>query len=248
ESASEDVVVSEIDVVARLMQRGKLAGNVVPQVLAYLRERDLLPLRYCSPALPYLSRLLGFVFGDGTVYYQKSGKGVVMFFGDAQDLESIRADVQALGVTPSRVYQRTRQHAMRTSYADYSFTRQECWFKVVGTGFAALMECLGAPVGKKARQDYLAPAWLDRAPLWQKRLFLSAFFGAKLTTPATIPNHDSVSGAPTVGMNKSEDCAESGRQFLGQLSEWLGEFGVATQSILCEPMQVNDDGVRSVRW
>src|SRR5262249_4379050 len=159
--------------------------------------RGLLPLQYSSPALPYLCKLLGFAMGDGALYFQaKRGKGVAVFCGRAVDLENIRADLRAIGVTPSRVYSRRRRHTIRTRLAEYSFERQEEWFKVVGSGFAVLLACLGAPVGKKAEQAYDVPGWLRAAPLWQRRLFLAGLFGAELTKPKTVTGHGTVFGAP----------------------------------------------------
>jgi tRNA-splicing ligase RtcB len=235
------VIVSEKDVADRWTLFAKGKGNGLIQVVSFLKERQLLPLRYSSPALPYLCKILGFVLGDGNLHFAGgAGKGVVQFSGPAEELESIRADVRRLGITPSRVYRRDREHTIPTVYGEVQIERTEEWFKVVGSGFALLLSCLGAPVGKKTEQDYLAPSWLEGAPLWQKRLFLAAFFGAELTTPATVTGHGTVFGAPTVGMNKRSDRVASGRLFLGQLSDWLKAFGVETQSILHEPGQAKD--------
>ncbi|MFN3762107.1 MAG: hypothetical protein ACK4WK_02750, partial [Anaerolineae bacterium] len=76
-------------------------------------------------------------------------KGVVWFYGKPEDLEAIRADVTALGFTPSRVYTRKRQHRIRTTYGEYQFETDEHSFKVVGSAFAVLLVALGAPVGAK---------------------------------------------------------------------------------------------------
>jgi tRNA-splicing ligase RtcB len=236
ERPSDAVIVAEKDFADRWVQLAKGKGNGLIQVLNFLKDRQLLPLRYSSPALPYLCKILGFVVGDGNIHFAGgAGKGVVHFFGPAEDLESIRADLRRLGITPSRVYRRDRKHRIRTVCGEAEFERTEEWFKVVGSGFALLLCCLGAPVGKKTEQDFLAPAWLEMAPLWQKRLFLAAFFGAELTTPATVTGHGTVFGAPTVAMNKRSDRVAGGRLFLGQLSSWLKAFGVETQSILHEP-------------
>jgi tRNA-splicing ligase RtcB len=250
EKPADDVIVSETDFAARWTALGrKTDGSGLNQGVAFLKARGLLPLRRSSPALPYLCKLLGLVFGDGDVHFvHGDGKGVVLFSGHAKDLEAIREDVRRLGITPSRVYARYRTHRITTRYGAYEFERTEEWFKVVGSGFAVLLACLGAPVGKKARQDYLAPAWLDAAPLWQKRLFLAGFFGAELSSPATITDHGTVFAAPQIGMNKRPAFVDSGRRFLRQLSAWLAEFGVQTQALLHEPDQhTNSDGERSDR-
>ncbi|HZU37251.1 MAG TPA: intein-containing RctB family protein [Gemmataceae bacterium] len=249
EEPSNATVVSEADFAAQWRHLVKTTGgNGLTQVIHFLKAHGLLPLRYNSPAVPFLCKLLGFVFGDGNLHFTTSGKGVTMFFGSAPDLETIRADILRLGLTPSRVYTGQRQHRISTAYAERQFERTEEWFKVVGSGLALLLACLGAPVGNKARQDYEAPAWLEQAPRWHKRLFLAAFFGAELTTPATIPGHGSVFGAPTIGMNKRLPYAASGRRFLEQLGTWVGEFGVRVQGLYEEcDWQTNKAGEGTIR-
>ena len=172
---------------ACLRQLGKSqAGNAVGQILNQLRRRNLLPLCYSSPGLPLLCKILGFVFGDGTLRFERgSGKGAIAFYGDRDDLEEIRRDLFQLGFKPSRVWMRRRIHSIRTTYRDYRFERTETWCTVNSTALAALLAILGAPIGNKAKQDYEAPRWLAVAPLWQKRLFLAALFGAELTAPQT---------------------------------------------------------------
>jgi tRNA-splicing ligase RtcB len=249
ETPSEETIVSEDDFTAKWIELGKRnGGSALQQSLSFLKERDLLPLRYSSPAVPYLCKLLGFILGDGSIHLVKqSSKGVVAFYGSGADLETIRADVQALGIIPSRIYRRDRHYTIRTPYAEVQFDREEEWFKVGGSGFAVLLACLGAPVGNKARQDYDAPPWLDAAPLWHKRLFLAALFGAELTTPATVTGHGTVFAAPTLCMSKRVSRVASGRRFLQQLSVWLDQFGVETQAIVERLEQRNKDGEQSVR-
>ena len=249
EAPSDEVIVSADDVRATLAALGKdLGGNALPQILDRLERLGLLPLTYASPALPYLLKILGYIFGDGTLRFERgTGKGVAAFYGDADNLELIRADIEAIGVTPSRVYSRERRHRVQTAYREYTFDRRETHFKVVGSAFAALLACLGAPIGTKTRQDYPAPVWLDGAPRWQKRLFLAALFGAELTAPSTVTGHDTLFTAPTLSMNKRPAYVESGEAFLRQISAWLAEFGVETQAIARRVEGANSDGERSVR-
>jgi tRNA-splicing ligase RtcB len=249
EAPSDTFIVTEEAFTAYLRELGKSeAGNAIPQILNHLRRRGLLPLRYSSPPTPYLCKLLGFLFGDGTVRFdRRSGKGVVAFYGEPEDLEEIRADLMRIGFKPSRVWTRERAHAVRTTYGDYEFERTETWFTVNSTALAALLAFLGAPVGRKATQDYEVPAWLASAPRWQKRLFLAALFGAELTAPQTVSGHGYNFAAPVLSLNKREGHETSGRVFLQQIADWLQEFGVATRQIAMRPEQVNADGRRSIR-
>jgi tRNA-splicing ligase RtcB len=245
----DTVLVDELDIERALDTHGKgMAGNALGQVLAQLRRRHLLPLRADSSQLPHLLRLLGYVFGDGTVYFSGgSGKGTTWFYGDSADLELIRADVASAGFTPSRVYTRSRRHRITTTYNDYEFEREEAAVKIVGSAFAALLAALGAPVGAKASQDYGVPAWLFAAPLWQQRLFLAAHFGAELSAPRAVVKRNCNFNMPVLSLNKRDGFVESGRQFLQGLSQLLAGFGVETKAISQRVEQANPDGSRSHR-
>jgi tRNA-splicing ligase RtcB len=245
----DKIIVSEVSVDRFLQGVGKgKRGNAASQIKTHLRRRDLLPLRADSPALPYLLKLLGYVLGDGTIYFTGGiGKGITWFYGQRHDLEAIRRDVTALGFTPSRVYSRHREHRLTTTYDTYEFEQEETSFKVVGSGFAALLAILGAPIGAKASQDFEAPTWLFDAPHWQQRLFLAAFFGAELSAPTTVRDHGANFYTPVLSMNKREGFVDSGRGFLADIGRLLNGFGVEVKTISSRAEQRNRDGSRSVR-
>ncbi len=248
EEPPHEVIVDESSFRAFLHTLGKgKKGNAVGQIIQALKTRDLLPLTYDSPRLPYLIKLLGFVFGDGSLHFQSDGRGIVGCYGKQEDLELIRRDVSMLSFAPSQIYTRQRTHTIQTTYKEYTFDRTGVWFKVSSTALTALLAYLGAPVGGKAKQDYDAPYWLDRAPRWQKRLFLAALFGAELSSPQTVTGHGYNLAAPVLSMNKRESVVESGRRFLEQLSKWLSEFDVRVQSLQTREEQSNRDGSRSIR-
>ncbi|MEW5830817.1 MAG: intein-containing RctB family protein [Chloroflexota bacterium] len=249
ETPPDMTLVNEADFSDYLVSLGKTQrGNAHGQILNALRKRGLLPLAYSSEALPYLCKLIGYIFGDGNLRFdRRTRKGMVSFYGQPEDLEAIRSDIARLGFKPSRIWSRERSHRIQTTYNEYEFTRREHWIAVNSTAFAALLACLGAPVGNKAGQDYGVPDWLARAPLWQKRLFLAAFFGAEMSTPQTQSGLSYNLAAPSLSMNKRENYEASGRAFLEGLAAHLGEFGVQTLPIGSRREQVNADGLRSIR-
>jgi tRNA-splicing ligase RtcB len=248
EPPSNEIIVDEGDIERLLRHRGKTAGNALPQIVKHLHRLELLPLQYDSPALPYLIKLLGYVMGDGTIYFSGGdGKGTTWFYGDQEDLETIRADVSAIGFTTSRVYARERNHQIETAYRAYEFEREETSLKVVGSAFAILLAALGAPIGSKADQDFGVPEWLDRTPRWQKRLFLAAFFGAELTTPQTFDKHGYNFYTPVLSLNKRGGFVPSGRAFLQGIAGMVEEFGVEVKTISQRQEQTNADGSVSYR-
>ena len=243
------VIVSEADVdqLLRSIDKGK-RGNAVSQIKAHLCRRNLLPLRLSSPAMPYLLKLMGYVLGDGTIYFTGgTGKGVTWFHGERADLETIRQDVEALGFTPSRIYSRHREHQLTTTYDTYEFEQEETSFKVVGSAFAVLLAVLGVPIGAKASQDFGVPSWLFEAPHWQQRLFLAALFGAELSAPVTFETHGTNFYTPVLSMNKREGFVESGCVFLAGIGQLLAGFGVEVKTISQRMEQTNQDESQSVR-
>ena len=243
-----DVIVHEADVEAVLARhRPGRRGGACAQVLAFLRRRGLIPLRLDSPALPRLTRLLGYVFGDGTVsFHRRTGKGAVSCCGKAEDLEAIRSDLLALGFSPGPVRRRRRQRE-KTTYGRCSFEQGRTWLHVSSSSLAALLAALGAPVGSKAAQDFTAPAWLEGGPRWLKRLFLAGLFGAEPTAPCAVPGHGRTLSAPTLSLSKRADRVASGEAFLRQLARWLAELGVEVQNLSLRTEPPDADGRRSVR-
>ncbi len=249
EEPGDEIIIDEGDIERVLLGLGKDSqGNTRRQIITQLRKRGLGSVCCNSPELPTLLKVLGFVLGDGTVYFtNQTGKGVTWFYGKPEDLETIRRDVAAIGFTPSRVYRRQREHQVTTTYDDYSFSYEEASFKVVSSSFAALLAALGTPIGNKADQEYTVPGWLFKAPLWQKRLFLAAFFGAELSKPRTFEEHGYNFYTPILSMNKRESFVQSGHAFLEDIAELLSDFGVEVNTISQRRAQRNADGSISHR-
>ena len=184
--------------------------------------------------------------GDGNIYYVNGdGKGRISFYGKAEDLEEIRADISHLGFTPSRLHRR-EVHQITTAYDTYQFSCEEV-SNVSSTAFATLLVALGAPHGKKASQDYCVPQWIKGAPLWQKRLFLAALFGAELESPNTMTGHPYTISAPKMSMSKREGYVDSGVSFLQDIGDLLADFGIQIKKIGQRKEQTNADGSPSYR-
>lgn len=249
EPPQRQILLDTGDIEQALARQGKgKSGNSLGQVVAYLEKRRLLPLYTDSPQLPYLLKLLGYLFGDGTLYFAApDNKGTVWFYGEEADLEAIRADVTAVGFTPSRIYRRTRQHRIETSYDVYEFERQETTFRVSSTAFATLLTALGMPVGNKAAQVYHLPGWIQIAPRWQQRLFLAAYFGAEMSAPRAFVGRNYNFQTPQLSLNKRADGVGNGRQFLQEIADLLAGFGVETKTISQRAEQINADGTQSYR-
>jgi tRNA-splicing ligase RtcB len=249
EPASDEVLVDEARLREHLRAQGKSA-TAIRQVLAHLRQRNLLPLRADAPQMPYLLKLMGYLTGDGTMRYVGGrGKGVAVFYGKPDDLERIRADIARLGFVPSAVRTRERRHMLQTPYRVYAFAARESSFTVSSSAFVALLACLGAPLGNKATQPYRVPEWLMRAPLWQQRLYLAALFGAELSAPCTVNRHPATFHPPVLSVSKREPVADSGWAFLADIQAMLARFGVQARLLNRQRETTTSPrtGARSVR-
>jgi tRNA-splicing ligase RtcB len=218
-------ILSESNFRRILINLGKTTkGSAIQQIISKIKALDILPLKYNSPQLPYFLKIMGYVLGDGSISFINNKKGTVWFYGNPEDLETIRQDIKKIGFIPSKIYNRTRNHKITTHYQKYQFSRTEYSIKVVSSTFAGLLVALGLPFGSKTLQKYRIPKWIFRCQLWQKRLFLASFFGAELGCPATLNNYNFY--APQLNMSKSVKFLSNGKYFLKQISSLLKEFEV----------------------
>jgi tRNA-splicing ligase RtcB len=241
EVPDSNVIVGLEDVKALAINR----KNMEPTV-SELIKRDLLPLTADNDKLPYLLKIMGFLLGDGTMYFT-GNKGTIWFYGTSDDLEDIRLDIEKLGFTPSRIYSRTRDREIEMQYSNVVFSREEHSFKVTSSSLTALLACMGMPLGNKTAQEYLLPDWIFALRLWQKRLLLSSFFGAELSAPATMTGHGYNFYAPVLSMNKRKGIIRNGEEFLDQISALLLDFGVDSIRIGKRKEYVNKKGEVSHR-
>jgi tRNA-splicing ligase RtcB len=237
---SNKIILSEEDITKLPLKKN------FSQTINELKKRNLLPLRMNNEKLPYLLKLIGFILGDGTIYFT-GNKGTIWFYGEPEDLEDIKNDIEKLGFKASKVYKRKRSHEIKTGYGDVKFDRVEYSIKTNASSLAALMWAMGLPVGNKCTQEYMLPNWLFDLELWQKRLFLASLFGAELSSPSTVTNHGYNFYSPILSMNKHEEFLENARQFLKQIKNLLNNFGVKSSLVGERKEFVNKNGKVSYR-
>lgn len=243
EPPGSEVLVAE----AELVRLYPGAQNGLAQCLTALKQRGLLPLAMDNPALPYLIRMMGFIQGDGCLQLEDRGRAQIGLYGEAEDLATLRDDIEKIGFCASKIYRRTRDHEFATRYGRACFTRTEASVHVRSSALALLLVALGTPKGNKAARNFDAPSWLRAAPMWMKRLYLASLFGAELSAPQTVTGHHFNFYGPVLSLNKREAVVESGRRFLRQIREWLREFGVESSALAERDEYTNKDGSISVR-
>jgi len=207
-----------------------------PQLVAFLKKNDLLPLKSTDEAFSRLLKLVGFHTGDGTFRGKQT-----WFYADPEDLERLREDISALGFTPSKVYSRDREHEID----GHTFERTEYSVKVGAHGFKQLLVRLGAPAGSKVESDFTTPEYLDQLPDWQRALYLSAFFGAEMSTPAA--QHNMNLYCPKISQNRLSRVVEAGEQFMREIAEYLASLGVETNKIEQFEADFGSEGMQRLR-
>jgi len=220
---SNEIIISERDIRRTLIKLGREPNTPKFEIiLKRLKNRNLLPLTYNHPKLPYILKIMAFVFGDASMnFIGKRGDGVLHFSGKAQDLEEVRKDLNSIG------YIATPIHFRKQKIAGGSNKYYDCYsFNVDASSLVVLLETLGVPRGTKVSQAYRIPKWIFKAPLWQKRLFLASLFGCELRMPHRRLGRRGYFNAPAFPMNKREDLIRNGEDFLKDIVRLLGEFGV----------------------
>ncbi|MBU4047155.1 RtcB family protein, partial [bacterium] len=240
---SSEIIISEEDIKKILLKLGREQGTFKFEIiLQKLKKRNLLPLAYNHPKLPYILKIMGFVFGDGSMnFIGKKGDGVLHFSGKPQDLEEVRKDLEKIAYTPSPLHYQKRKDS-RGSNKYYNC----CSFTVNASSLVVLLEALGVPRGSKVNQAYRVPKWIFKAPQWQKRLFLASLFGCELRTPHRRLNRRGYFNAPTFPMAKREELIENGKDFLKDIEKFLKDFGIKCLYIDKRKKHINKKG--DISW
>jgi tRNA-splicing ligase RtcB len=192
-----------------------------PQLIAALKQRDLLPLRSTDREFAVLLKLLGYHMGDGSY----NSHSETTFYGDEEALCEIQDDIRELGYEPSRVYSRDREHEANGN----EFETTEHSVKSTANSFQQLLVRLGSPKGKKTKSDYTLPPYFDRLAGWQKALFLSTLFGAEMSAPAAQTGKCLYS--PTFSHSRAPEHREAGEVFVRGLTDALEGLGVETNPV-----------------
>lgn len=201
--------------------------DVNSQIILELKKRQLLPLRNNSEKLPYLAKILGYLFGDGIVYFTKN-KGMIHAYGTKKDLARMQEDFSKLGYS-GKIYSRERHHEIKTQYGTKEFAAKNYELHVSATSLAHLLVGLGMPLGKKTMVSYSVPLWIRNNVTWIKRLYLAGFFGAELSSPATHSKTGFYN--PIISQNKNKEHLESGREFLIEIMNLLENLSVNTTKL-----------------
>jgi tRNA-splicing ligase RtcB len=192
-----------------------------PQIRRVLKDRGMLPLRSTDETFNRLLKIVGFLLGDGSY----GGPGQTWFYGEPAELAEIRDDIRAIGFTPSKIYERDRNHDIDGK----TFERTEYSFKTTSKALRRVFVELGVPEGPKVESGFTTPDYLHRLTDWQRALFYSAYFGAEMNTPAA--QHDKNLYCPKVSQTRTVGTRAAGRAFMEDMAAFLDDAGIETNEI-----------------
>ncbi len=197
-------------------------GNAKSQVLKYLNKLGLVELKATSSKLPKLLKLMGIILSDGTV---PQGNRYVSIYAKPADLKSIKNDLSDLGI-PSIILSRKRDHTIKSHYGKGKFKTVEHSLKITSKGFRVILHALGMPSGNRSTKRYRLPVWIKALEPWQKRLFITAYFGGELTKP--ISNNGYNFSMPALSVSKVEGLIDNAFEIVNDIREILTSLGVRT--------------------
>ncbi|MBI4447857.1 RtcB family protein, partial [Candidatus Woesearchaeota archaeon] len=238
EEPSDKIIVDEKDI--------KIFG-VSERVIENLKKRNLLPLRLNSELLPVLTKLLGFLTGDGWLGKNKD-RLTLKFIGKPKDLEKIKEDIQKLGYLATGPYKcYAKSNITYTDNQKRIIEGTSYQIVVTSIGLPALFCALGAPIGNKSKKEFEVPSWIFKTTLWLKRLYLAGYFGAELSKPSNPKKEVYRFRSPLLSINKLEGLKGNGYKFLGGIKKLCDEFDIAIGGILELKGVITKSGERTVK-
>lgn len=216
-----------------------------------LKENGLLPLKTTNRNIFRITRLLAFLFGDGSIRYCRDRDVFIEFYAKREDLDTIRNDIKELGFKHACSMRKRRSYSEVEDFYDKKRI-------ISGTGYTMtvyskslwiLLVSLGAPLGDKVLKEMNIPKWIKEAPKEIKKEFLASLFGAELSKPRLDKRkHNRKSfNTHTFSINKSEKMLRNGVQFVKYIKKMLQEFGINTLAIRRIPYTTRKDGNKTYK-
>ncbi|MDV3244206.1 MAG: hypothetical protein LYZ66_03375 [Nitrososphaerales archaeon] len=217
------------------------------RIISELESRFLLPFSYDDPRLPAFVRLVGHIFGDGTLSYSRGGTGYggkVIASGASNDLAFVAQDLEAIGFHASPVYEGSATSVIRTSSGSRTVSGAYNVVSCSSIVLFTLLKSLGCPVGEKTVAAYHVPRWIMHGPAWVKAEFLASYFGSELEKPRF---KGTTLCPPSFSLSKTSEFLQSGLDFVDDLKSMAAELGVSVSSSRIAPSAERRDGQRTFK-
>jgi len=202
-----------------------------------LKKLGLLPLYAKNPKTKVISRLIGHIFGDGSLGHQQISMGreefpVSSFMGTViKDIEEIRNDIRGLEFTVNK----NRFHNNKFSFVSHDST------------FNRLLIALGAPTGDKVLSSQTMPSWILNGSKEIKKEFISSYFGCELEKIRINVKNKRDFDYLRSEVHKCEGTLSSGIKFYRQIKGILREFEIESVGPkILKGAYIREDGKKSL--
>ena len=217
-------------------------NTYLKHTLKTLKDLMLVPLNLRDQRSMILARLLGHIFGDGTLILKKDS-GRLIFRGNKKDLIKMQDDIKKLGFNPEKIYIKTHTGIITTIAGKKLIVKGSGHdFEVRHKPLAILFASLGAPIGDKIPQNFHIPNWIMNSPDYIRREFLASYFGCELSKLALRKDTDK-RFRPLVF--KQSKINKNHNNFVMDAIKLLSSFKIQTCSITIEPENIRKDNSKS---
>jgi thioredoxin 1 len=205
--------------------------------LERLIQLQLLPFRYDNPKIHLVSRLVGLLFSDGSLYRRSKNNicNADLFLGQKEDVEELSSDLKELGFKFS-----IKRRVNKFKIAGRSITISTYRLRIASTAFWLFMRALGVPNGRKTDSKSGLPDWLLKAPSSIKREFLSGYLGGdgpsisiKVVSRGKRGSYNDIN-INDIEFYKEESCIKSGVKFANQLTKLLEEQDIKVRKVFVD--------------
>ncbi len=224
-----------------------------PKLIQTLRDKNLLPLRENSPHFPILTKLLGFLTGDGWLgkYHNKRRKQDVWSMraiGAVDDLKEIQKDLALMGYHQKYISTKPYTSVVQTtegSIRKISGTSSQLYIN--SQSLVVLLKALGMPEGNKSRTTTTLPSWIKTSPRWIQRLYLAGLFGAEMSKPAQRKGETFAFIEPSFSQNKIISLEKENKKFLLDIAQLLKHFNIKVNNIYKQEGVINVKGETTIK-
>jgi len=230
--------------------------NKLQQYVVQLVDNKLLPLHYNNDKLCVLSRMIGFLYADGSInIYEKNKNDKYNYkefqcafnFGQMNDALQFNNDVVQCGFTPSKIISATRTFTPTDSDRSQTHSTFACTYNGC---FPAFLIALGTSYGKKTTtMRNNIPDWIMETPEYSVQ-FMKGFQGGDGCKISWFKTVDSRKKDPTAYIIRTAKTSQQVHPhykdsliaFMKQCQQILHKNGVKTTGEIHEE-QIADDRV-----
>lgn len=201
--------------------------------LASLKQRGLLPLRYNSPYIYPVARLVGYLTGDAHLYHRirPNGKSYteIQVYALRGEIDNIKKDFALIGFKPGK----TRVSYSKSILSNGHIIDGNSYkFSITTTDAFAFFESLGVPVGHKSKIEFEIPNWILNGPEDIQDEYLRGLFGAEMSRPHFFQRRGrkSLDLQPLIfTQSKNIELSKNAVRFRHQIKSLLQKRGVQTR-------------------